>query len=299
MLSICIPVYNFDVRSLVEKLISQGDQLNIAYELILIDDCSNENFQKINRFEHKNIKQIQLTKNVGRAKIRNLFLEYINFENLLFLDCDSLIVNDLFLKNYIEEINKNEFKVICGGRVYPEICPSRKQRLSWKNGYFKESKTAEERKLVPNKSFMTNNFLIKNDVLEKIKFDERLVLYGHEDTLFGFHLSNDKIEIMHVENPVLNGDIETNENFLKKTEQGIVNLISIYKRIESRDLFAENVSLISYYNKIKQKNLTGIVGFTFNLTKPLLHFLFVNAIVNLKLFNFYKLGIFLKNYKTK
>ncbi len=33
---------------------------------------------------------------------------------------------------------------------------------------------------------MTNNFLIQQVLLAKIKFDERLNQYGHEESLFGF-----------------------------------------------------------------------------------------------------------------
>ena len=81
---------------------------------------------------------------------------------------------------------KNKPSIVCGGRVYPEKSPSRKQHLRWKYEKNRERKTIHKRFLSPNKSFMTNNFLIQQVLLAKIKFDERLNQYGHEDSLFGF-----------------------------------------------------------------------------------------------------------------
>ncbi len=297
MISICIPVYNFDVRSLVSALIQQGQKLDEGFEIIAIDDCSNEHYKTINEKILSQVNYIQLEKNIGRSKIRNLFLNYTQFENLLFLDCDSYIISDFFLENYLTKIKKNNFQIVFGGRIYPDKCPSRKQKLSWKYGSLIESKNAETRKKRPNKSFMTNNFLIKKSLLEKIKFDENLIKYGHEDTLFGFELMLNNVEIKHIENPILNGDIETNEVYLRKTEQGINNLIFILENSNKKELFIKNVSLLKYYSKLKTKKLLIIYKLIYFLLQFPIQFLLKQGFVNLKLFNFYKLGYFLQHYK--
>lgn len=50
--------------------------------------------KKINRtLESKQVKYIELKKNIGRAKIRNLFIEYTTNPYLLFLDCDTKIIS--------------------------------------------------------------------------------------------------------------------------------------------------------------------------------------------------------------
>ena len=56
---------------------------------------------------------------------------------------------------------------------------------------------------------------------KKISFNERLSGYGHEDTLFGYELNKNNIQIHHIDNPVLNGHLDTNEAFLLKTEEGL------------------------------------------------------------------------------
>ena len=40
MLSICIPIYNYDVRELVEELHKQADLSGKIYEILLIEDGS-------------------------------------------------------------------------------------------------------------------------------------------------------------------------------------------------------------------------------------------------------------------
>ncbi len=40
MLSILIPVYNFNSRPLLESLHSQAEALNIEYEIVVADDAS-------------------------------------------------------------------------------------------------------------------------------------------------------------------------------------------------------------------------------------------------------------------
>ncbi|HEY0261442.1 MAG TPA: glycosyltransferase family 2 protein, partial [Chitinophagales bacterium] len=227
MISICIPVYNFDVSRLINELVKQASELNVESEIILIDDCS-QKFKEKNRYFDKLSSRIhfyELSENIGRARIRNLFLDYAKFDYLLFLDCDSLVEKNDFLATYFEVI-KQESLVVCGGRVYPKERPERAKLLRWKYGVFRESQTAEVRKLNPNKSFMTNNFLIHKSVFQQIKFDERIRQYGHEDTLFGLALQKKNITITHIENPIVNGDIETNSEFLRKTKESIVSLVA-------------------------------------------------------------------------
>ena len=292
MLSICIPIHNFDVRSLIEDLLSQGNKLAVPFELILIDDCSEERFKNINKFSCEKASYIELDKNIGRSKIRNLFLEYAQFENLLFLDCDSIICKSDFLEIYVQQILKGTYNVICGGRIYPEKCPARNKSLSWKYGSLIESKNEVERSNSHNNSFMSNNFMIKKVVFLKVKFDESIVTYGHEDTLFGIELDLRNVKVYHIYNPILNGDIELNHVFLLKTEESIINLNIIYKKHNYDNSFAKNVLLINFYLKLKSKKLIHIVDFFFYLCKYPIKFLLKQGLINLKLFNFYKLGFF-------
>jgi len=285
MISICIPVYNYDVTSLVKSLHSQCISANINFEIILIDDLSENEFKEINSKLSLISNYIQLDKNVGRSRIRNLFLQYAKYEYLLFLDCDSVINNDQFIKNYLESFD-NASEVIIGGRIYPSIKPDKNYLLRWKYCTIREQTDNPS----SNKAFMSNNFLIKKELFEKIKFDERIKMYGHEDTLFGYDLKKAGIRIKYINNPVLNGELESNKEFLKKTEQSIENLKYILDFLNYDKGFINEVSLLKSYFFLKKYKLDLLVNLIFKLKKRSLKWFLEKGIVFLWWFDFYKLG---------
>lgn len=295
MISICIPVYNFNITSLLNKLCHQVQSLTIPVEIIVIDDCS-KNFQEINKKAAEKYNYVELTENIGRSKIRNLFIGYSKYEQLLFLDCDSLIIKDNFLQTYLD-ILKDRPGVVVGGRVYENNKPERNKMLRWKYGTFRESTSAQIRSRHPYGSFMTNNFLIKKEILEEIRFDERLLNYGHEDTLFGFSLKQENIPILHIENPVLNGDLETNVEYLEKTNEGVKNLVRILQFSNWDKDLINDISLLTFYYKIKKWK--WMIYISFVVFKPFIVLLFKKGYIHLKMFDFYKLGLFIKWLKKK
>ena len=288
MISICIPIYNFEVSHLVNKLSSQCMVLDIPTEIILIDDCSNGKYKEINDRACSAHKYIKLEKNIGRAAIRNSFLKYATYEYLLFLDCDSIVSSDDFLKKYLDALKKHSAELICGGREYAKLRPDKSKLLRWKYGVNVESKTFEERGRNPNKSFMSNNFLVSSAVFKMIQFNEKLVEYGHEDTLFGFELKKRNIHIIHIENPILNGDLDSNEIYIKHTEEAISNLIHILKITDYDKELIQDVTLLDMYYKLyKVRNLTKVL---FIILKPIIKYFLSHGYINLYVFDFYKLG---------
>ena len=135
---------------------------------------------------------------------------------------------------------------------------------------------------------MTNNFVINRSIFETIKFDERLVEYGHEDTLFGFELKKRNININHINNPILNDDLRDNVNYISDTEKAIYNLTHIIEFIEYDKEFIEDVALLrTYYNLFKFRKI--ILG-VFVVFKPIIKYVLSKGYINLYLFDFYKLG---------
>ncbi|HEY4784969.1 MAG TPA: glycosyltransferase [Bacteroidales bacterium] len=299
MLSICIPIYNFDVTGLVVILHQQAIRQNIPAEVICIDDASDIEF----RVKNKDIcntygKYIQLNENIGRAKIRNLFLDYAQYDYLLFLDCDSVLITSDFVKKYAEAIIHGGNKVICGGRIYNEIRPSKQKMLRWRYGRKKESIPVTVRQQNPHVSFITSNFTVHKEILSQIKFDERLVKYGHEDTLFGFQLKKNHIPVQHIDNPILNGYLEDNEEFIEKTELGLSNLVCILQFLNRDRDFINDVTLLKFHKKCRRFGLNFLIAFLFSMLKPMLRLNLVKGYSNLFWFDFYKLGFFSKAYLT-
>lgn len=291
MISICIPVYNFDVSELVIELISQ---LEGASEIILIDDASVESIRKVNQsLQSPNVKLIELENNIGRAKIRNRFIEYAQNPYLLFLDCDAKIISKEFLSNYRQALI-NDKKVICGGSIYSEHCPSSKQVLRWKYGTNKESKSAEIRALNTYSSFMTSNFLIEKLLFNEIQFDERITQYGHEDTLFGIKLEEHTIPIKHIQNPVRNDDVDTNDVFIRKSELALESLFQIILFFPDIHQLEKNIAILKLANKMKRWKLQWFFIIFHFLHKGFMKsYLLYSKNPTLTIFNLYKLSYFL------
>ncbi|WP_395048099.1 glycosyltransferase family 2 protein, partial [Flavobacterium sp.] len=126
MLSILIPTYNYNTFSLVEELKNQAIATGITFEIIVFDDGSTD---EISLKENSNINTLDncsfkiSNKNIGRSAIRNLLAKTAKFENLLFLDSDTLPTHINFISEYITHINDDE-KIIYGGILYQEDKPN-------------------------------------------------------------------------------------------------------------------------------------------------------------------------------
>ncbi len=186
MLSVLIPVYNYNCFDLVNELNQQALDQEMPYEIIVMDDCSTQpaaENKEINKLE--NCTLIELPENVGRAKIRNLLADKAQYDNLLFLDCDACPNTNFYIQRYTS-FCKEENIVVCGGRVYESVPPPEPELyLHWLYGKKREVIPVVERQKAPYHSFMSNNFMISKTLFNKIRFNEKITTYGHEDRLFG------------------------------------------------------------------------------------------------------------------
>ncbi len=290
MLSICIPVYNHDLNALVSSLHEQGVNLNIPFEIILADDASEKNYRtqniKLDQLDH--VKYIQLDKNIGRAKIRNLLASKSSFQYLLFIDCDTIVPDDNYLKRYMPYLKKGI--VVCGGTTYYNSLKNKQFRLRWLYGTKREEKTAKQRGKKPNRSFMTNNFLIHKELFNKYKLNETISGYGHEDTYFGYQLKKEGISIIHIDNPLIHVGLETSDVFLNKTREAIRNLLKAYKYTEHDKEFASMVSLLQAYSRVKQFKIAFFMRFGYKTFKNLMDKNLLGSKPKLWIFDLYKLG---------
>ena len=278
------------VRRLARQIASADAD---SYEIVCIDDHSSGYYISQNKGIAELATYVGLETNVGRAKIRNLFLQHANGEYLLFLDCDSLVPEN-FVQEYAKTLARKP-AVVVGGRVYDDTFNDREHRLRYLYGTKIESRPLAERIRNPYRSFMTNNFMVRREVLDKIRFDENLTKYGHEDTLFGYRLEQNKIPILHIDNPVINGDVEENAEFLHKSVEAVENLAKLYDDMWEDQRFCHSVRLLNTYNRVRRMNLQGVVYWFFKVLKTPMESHFVSGTgVSLNQFNFYKLGTLIK-----
>ena len=172
-LSICIPIYNYNATKLITDLSQQALKEKIEHEIILIDDNSdlyeNENAQLAT------LPYTQLTRlpqNIGRSAIRNQLAKNARFEYILFMDCDAEIVDDFFIKRYMDAVQSSHADIIMGGCCYKKEQPASDYYLRWLYGIQREEKPAAERNAAPYRSFSAFNCLIKKNLFSTIQFDE-------------------------------------------------------------------------------------------------------------------------------
>ena len=284
MLSILIPTYNYDCYDLVLELHRQATELNIEFEIIVADDCSKTELPRLHLINQlSNCQLIKPQHNLGRAKIRNFLADQSRFNHLLFLDSDSFPANNDFLKNYIELIPQN--LTILGGRIYNAPQDDHHTLLT-KYGIIKERNNNPVH--ISNAPFTSPNFLIHKIIFNRIRFNENIKGYGHEDTIFGIELSRLNIPYYRFDNPIIHLQIEDNQTFIHKTNESIQNLYNIYKTQQYPEI--QTLSpVLNLYTKIKKFHLTTIFTKIYqNYSNSLLKYC-DNKNPNLKLFSLYKL----------
>lgn len=228
MLSILIPIYRYDVTLLVKTLHEQAQMLPGKWEICLLDDASPVEWQQQNRplAQLENVRYEELPENVGRAKIRNLLAQMAHSPYLLFLDSDSAVEQPDLLAAYYDQLAPR--RVLCGGRNYASGPQAPEFHLHWWYGSQREVQPAEVRNQHPHHGFMTNNFVVPKRVLEQLPFDETILTYGHEDTLFGHQLEMANIEVVHLDNPVVHIGLDEASVWLHKQRQAIENLYRLH-----------------------------------------------------------------------
>lgn len=267
MLSILIPTYNYNVYPLVQELESQALKASINFEIICIDDGSfsilNEENQKINTLI--NCKFIENKKNVGLSNNRNELVNHSQYSNLLFIDGDSEIINKEYINRYLKTLTK-ETDIIYGGRIHPDKLENSNNKLRWKYGRLIEDKSAVRRKKNSYKTLMFNNTLVKRSCFDAIKFDQSITKYGHEDTLFAYQVELAKLTVIHIENPIMHGDIDNDTTFLKKTEHGLLNLLYLYKSKKINPNFVRILKLYVLIDTIKMRTLVSFFFSKFRIS---------------------------------
>ncbi|WP_298520562.1 glycosyltransferase family 2 protein [uncultured Kordia sp.] len=245
MLSILIPTYDYDISSLVEEIHKQITKTAIVFEILCLDDHSNDQEtikknERINTFS--NASYTVLPENIGRSKIRNLLSQKATYDWLLFLDADVIPVAPDFISKYIETIS-DEKEVIYGGILYQEEKPKQENVLRWIYGKEREALNVQQRQEALYLRFLTLSFLIKKNVFEKVKFNEDIPNARHEDTLFANDLKHAAVHMTHIHNPVYHLGLDTSKEFIRKSMESVEVLILFLKNglIEYNDILITKV----------------------------------------------------------
>lgn len=287
-LSILIPVYNTDVTKLVHDLHRQALLLDCPFEIVLADDCSQPEFVEVNKclVSLDGVVYEQLPQNVGRAIIRNRLAQKARFDLLVFMDCDVAMVDDYYLNRYLEQTSAD---VVFGGYTYKVEQKQPECMLRWTYDTTLRTLNADQRRKNPYSAFSTVNFFIRRSLMLQYPFNEKLSVYGHEDSMLRCVLEQEGISISHIDNPVYHAHLDDNVSFLEKTRKGVENLLVINDMPECRQL-TEHINLLRYYAKLRRFHLVKPLKFLYLLSNKWLVVNLMSAKPCLALFQWYKLG---------
>jgi len=292
-LSVCIPVYNFDVRELLFDLKKEISDKGIDAEIILIDDASEDSFKTINKELENEVKNfIFLEKNIGRSKIRNLFLQYAEGDYFLFLDCDARIESSDFLSNYLNEINQDhQIEVIYGNfKIFPLYSQSLRNKYSAEREVFQGNKSTDF------SVFKTVNFIIKKETFRKFPFHEELIHYGYEDFVFAKKMELAKVNFLAINNPVIHIDETGNDVFLVKTKIAIDSLYQLSQNSKNLILI-KDIKVFFIAQKLKKRNLITLFLFFYRVLEKSLIKNLLSDKPNLWNLDIFKLGLLLRKMR--
>jgi glycosyltransferase involved in cell wall biosynthesis len=293
-ISLLIPVFDYDIIALVHSMKSALGKVPEFYEILVGDDGSSSEYrEKYQSLEGDNVKVIFSEKNIGRAAIRNKLALEAKGDFFLFIDADVMLPGtaETYMLKWLPYMNVS--KVICGGTLYHESAPGDPDKLlRGKYGKWREQRSAAERNKHPHAGFSTFNVLFEKSVFSKIRFNEELKQYGHEDTLMGYQLKKAGINILHIDNGLMHEGLESNRDFLNKTKLGIENLSKLYDNVTDKKSFSETVNILQIYQKLKFFRLTRVLAALFIKYRDRMEIRLDSSNISLLLFGFYKISMF-------
>lgn len=266
MLSVLIPVFNWDIKVLALELNSQiaslGESPRRLIEVLVVDDGStDEDIRDRNRslFHSANERELSAEfrylenkKNIGRSATRNRLMQESQGKTFLFLDADVLPDGNEFLRKYIDLINKKPNNLVCCGGISYKRCVGRIDKdLKFYLWYSSRAsvKPSEIRQKVPWAWVFTANVLISRKLAMEHDFDSGFTAYGYEDIEWGIRL-NKVTEIVHVENTVTHMGLLPKAVLLKKAQASSPNLIRLFNihPVEANSIrafrYAQTVSIL-------------------------------------------------------
>lgn len=293
-ISLLIPVFDYDIIALVHSMKNAMGQVPDFCEILIGDDGSSAVYrEKYKSLITENVSIISSKKNIGRAAIRNRLALKAKGDFLLFIDADVMMPGtaEAYILKWLPYMNTS--RVICGGTLYHDSPPGDPDKLlRWKYGKWREQKSAAERNKHPHAAFSTFNVLIDKTVFSKIRFNEELKQYGHEDTLLGYQLKKAGINILHIDNGLVHEGLESNRDFLNKTKLGIENLSKLYDQVTDKRTFSDIVLMLRIYNRLKYFGFARILSVIYIRYRDRMEIRLDSGNISLFLFAIYKMSMF-------
>lgn len=287
MFSIVIPVFNYDCTELVKELIHSCSLTKIDYEIIIGNDCSTEpriieGLKILNELPHCRV--VNEEHNIGRAYILFHLAELAIYPYLIIIDSDARVYRKDFIERYIKAAIDHD--VVSGHLVTRKDALRKDNKLRYRY----EMAAGAERTLAyrqqhPYKNLCTFNLLIKRSVFLATPFPKQCYQYGYEDTVLGIDLQRMGVEIIHIDNPLIHDNIDSDESFIDKTHKALHVLAGL------DPIYQEHIRISCVALKLRRCGLLWTMKLWHRVFGHLEERL-LKICPSIFLFNLYKLGYF-------
>tara|TARA_R110002096_G_scaffold17522_4_gene60601 strand:+ start:6860 stop:7747 length:888 start_codon:yes stop_codon:yes gene_type:complete len=286
MISILIPVYNYNITHLVIEIHKQLSISDVDFEILCLEDGSDNEYVKQNKTINTltNTKQVISKINVGRISTRQLLCNEAKYSWLLFLDADVIPKKSHFISDYINLIN-SKYEAIFGGFTYSSEKPGSNYMLRWTYGKNNEEVLSSKRNKNPYKVIISANFLIRKTVFDQINSQIKGNAYGF-DNYFATLLKSEKIKILHIDNEVYHKGIETNACYLEKKEAAAKTLLTLYKSGKTQN---HDNDLLGLFIKLKSYKLNYLFVLFYKLFHNILRKNILSSNPSIKLLQLYRI----------
>jgi GT2 family glycosyltransferase len=166
------------------------------FNVVIIENSSNENFREIVTKKHPNVKCILTNSNIGFGSALNIAFDKFKFQNYLILNPDIRISEEEIINIYSRATSDINIDVIAPSTL------SENNKLTKRHGFFKLSKkeASKFKDLIKVDYVSGHAFLIKKHVLDVSgKFDENFFLNFEEHDLF-FRIKKSKFNVFVMKN---------------------------------------------------------------------------------------------------
>ncbi|KAB1068220.1 glycosyltransferase family 2 protein [Tamlana haliotis] len=286
MISILIPVYNYNISKLATTLHKEAISLDIDFEIICFDDHSErfttENKTTLESLKHS--KYIYANSNVGRTAARQQLSDNATFDWLLFLDADVIPKSSAFIKNYLDEI-PNNYDAVFGGFAYEDQKPEGDSVLRWTYGKNFEQVDAKKRNLNPYQVIISANFMIKKSIFNQVYKQIDIKTYGTDNYIASL-LKEENAKVYHINNEVFHLGLESNTIYFNKIKASVLALIWLQKQHKMDN--HEN-KLLSTFVSLKKFKLNYLLSLCFKLFGTSMEKNMLSDRPNMMLLQLYKL----------
>ncbi len=291
MLSILIPVRNYDCTRLVLDLKKQADALKLKrefdYEIIVSDDASDDDAsllanREMERWSH--CRYCVQPKNLGRAANCNFMIEAARHPWVLIIDCDAQVERADFLEKYW--LQRSVASVLIGGLTTPKVVSPGCELRHRYELRAERRHTPQFRQKNPYAHFSTFNIMAQRDVLRRTPFDSRCTDYGYEDALMGLELKRLQIPVAHIDNPLVHLGIDHSEEYLCKTETAMHTLLGL------DGMMQETAGASRMAHRLHSLGMERLFARLFCALRPCLQRHLTGRKPSLLIFNLYKLGYY-------